>query len=198
MKLKFTSVPQSEIDRRIENLRSYTAKAADAVIADMVDAHNPITDAMGTDAEVTARAVVDMVSAAMKAEKIVASKVAADAVADLYSAATDKPLPLARIIAHRIPRPTHNDRPGRVGSFCKWRCETEEGVVLVASTDYPLADSAAVLLILHGLPDNTPVTLRHSDKGHDHYRPMKLGTAAAHGIKRLEDRTMLRLSRVAA
>jgi hypothetical protein len=164
----------------------------------MIGAHAPLADAMGTDAEVTARAVVDMVSAALKAEKIVVAKVAADAVADLHKAATDKPLPLARIIAHRIPWPTHRERPNRAGLSLRWRCETEEGVLLVESTDHPLADSAAVLSILHGLPDNTPVTLRHADKGYDSYRPMKLGVAAAHGIKRLEDRTMLRLMREAA
>ena len=199
MKLQFTaSISEAEIDRRLANLRRYSAQAADAVLAEMTDAHNPLADAMGTDAEVTARAVVDMVSAAMKAEKIVTAKVAADAVADLHKAATTKPLPLTRIIAHRIPWPIQMDRPNRAGLSLRWRCLTEEGVCLVESTDHPLADSAAVLSILHGLPDETPVTLRHADKGYDSYRPMKLGTAAAHGIKRLEDRTRLRDMREAA
>lgn len=198
MKLKFSPVSEAEIDRRLANLRRYSDQAADAVLAEMIGAHNPMTDAMGTDAEVAARAVVDMVSAASKAEKIVVAKVAADAVADLHKAATVPSLPLARIIAHCIPWPDQKTRPNRAGLSLRWRCLTEEGVLLVESTDHPLADSAAVLSILHGLPDDTPVTLRHADKGYDSYRPMKLGVAAAHGIKRLEDRTRLRDLREAA
>lgn len=199
MKLNFAQITDTEVERRLANLRRIRDQAAFTSLADMIGAHEPLADAMGTDAEVVARAVVDMVSAARKAERIVTAKVAADAVADLYSAATDKPLPLARIIAHRIPWPSLRERPSRAGLSLRWRCLTEEGVLLVESTDHPLADSAAVLSILHGLPDDTPVTLRHADKGYDSYRPMKLRVAAAHGIKRLEDRTRLRdLREVAA
>lgn len=76
MKLTFTAISDDEVARRIAVLRRYSNQAADAAIADLEAAHNPIADAMGTDAEVSARAVVDMVCAAYKAEKIVTAKVA--------------------------------------------------------------------------------------------------------------------------
>lgn len=185
MKLQFSLVSQSEINRRLANLRSYTEQATDAVIADMVDGHNPMTDAMGTDAEVAARAVVDMVSAAVKAEKIVVAKVAADAVADLHRAAIAPPLPpLVRMIAHALPD------TGQRGT--RYRVTLESGEMLVERTTHPLADGAAVLWMLHELPDSAPVSLRYAGMGYDRHGPLTLKAAAAHGIKRLEDRTRLR------
>lgn len=190
MKLKFTSaVSQSEIDRRLANLRSYTEQATDAAIADMVDGHNPMTDAMGTDAEVAARAVVDMVSAAVKAEKIVVAKVAADAVADLYSAGQTASEPLVRMIAYALPDTGNRTRARR---DARYRVTMEDGTPLVDNTTHPLADGAAVLWMLHGLPDYAPVSLRFAGMVYDRHGPLKLKAAAAHGIKRLEDRTRLR------
>ena len=193
MNLKFPTISDAEVARRVDNLCRHRDAAADAALVILSASHNPMLDAMGTEAEVTARAVVDALTAAEVAEKVYTAKIAADAVVDLYSAATEPPTPPAvRLIAHRIPWPAQKARPSRAGLSLKWRCLTEEGVLLVESTDHPLADSAAVLSILHGLPDCTPVTLRHADRGYDSFGPMKLAAAAAHGIKRLEDRTRLR------
>lgn len=193
MKLQLTPITDAEVERRVANLRRHRDAAADAALVILSTSHNPMLDAMGTEAEVTARAVVDALTAVDVAEKVYTAKVAADAVVDLYNAASEPPPPpLVRIIAHRIPWPDQKTRPNRAGLTLKWRCSTEEGVLLVDSTDHPLADSAAVLSILHGLPDDTPVCVRHADKGYDSFGPMKLSAAAAHGIKRLEDRTRLR------
>ena len=195
MKLQFAAaVSEAEIDRRLANLRRYSAQAADAVLAEMTDAYNPLADAMGTDAEVTARAVVDMVSAAMKAEKIVTAKVAADAVADLYSAGQTASTPLVRMIAYALP-----DRKGQhPAKGTRYRVTLEDGTPLVDHTTHPLADGAAVLWMLHGLPDFAPVSLRFAGMVYDRHGPLKLKAAAAHGIKRLEDRTRLRDMREAA
>ena len=199
MKLQFAPITDAEVARRLDNYRRHRDAAADAALVSLSSSYNPMLDAMGTEAEVTARAIVDALTAAELAEKVYTAKIASDAVVDLYAAAAEPPPPPAvRIIAHRIPWPDQKARPSRAGLSLKWRCLTEEGVLLVESTDHPLADSAAVLSILHGLPDHTPVTLRHADKGYDSFGPMKLAAAAAHGIKRLEDRTRLREMREAA
>ncbi|TDQ60280.1 hypothetical protein [Phaeovulum veldkampii] len=60
------------------------------------------------------------------------------------------------------------------------------------NTTHPLADGAAVLWMLHGLADFTPISLRFAGMVYDRHGPLKLKAAAAHGIKRLEDRTRLR------
>ena len=117
-------------------------------------------------------------------------KVAADAVADLYSAGQTASTPLVRMIAHVLPD------TGKRGS--RYRVTLEDGTPLVDSTTHPLADGAAVLWMLHGLPDFAPVSLRRAGMAYDRHGPMKLKAAAAHGIKRLEDRTRLREMRAVA
>ncbi len=133
----------------------------------------------------------EAVAIANNAEKLFTAKVVSNAVFDLLQAAHSAPKPLVRIMAQLLPWPDHKKRPSRSGLTLKWRCLTEEGVVLVESTDHPLTDSAAVLSVVHGMAHDTMVTLRHTDKGYDSFRPMKLAAAAAHGIKRLVDRTRL-------
>lgn len=188
MKLKFPSISDAEVDRRLANLRRYSEEAAFAAISDLVEAYDPISDAMGTEAEVTARAVVEMVQAASKAEKIVTAKIAADAVADLYSAGQTASMPLVRMIAHPLP-----DRKGQhPAKGPRYRVTLEDGTQLVDNTTHPLADGAAVLWMLHGLPDFAPISLRFAGMVYDRHGPLKVKAAAAHGIKRLEDRTRLR------
>lgn len=99
---------------------------------------------------------------------------------------------LVRIVAHRIPWPDHTDRPNRSSLAVEWRCLTEEGLLLVEATPFPLWDSGAVLSNTYGLPGDTLITLRHSGKDFDSFIPMPLSVAAKPGIKRLEDAARLR------
>jgi len=123
--------------------------------------------------------------------------IVAGAIADLIAAtkAHDRVDPKApevvRIIAQSLTWPDQKERPNRAGLVLRWRCLTEEGRELVASTTHPLSDAAAVLFLGHGLPGDTLVTLRHEGRGYDSFRPMRLDIAAAHGIKRMEDRARL-------
>ncbi len=125
--------------------------------------------------------------------------IVAKAVADLFTAtagtnaAEPAPAKVVRIIARRIDWQDRMSRPDRSGMSRRWECSTEGGELLVSATGHPLADAAAVLLTKHNLPDDTPVTLRHSDKGYDSFRPMKLAIAAAPGIRRMEERSRLKL-----
>jgi hypothetical protein len=192
MTMKFTTITDAEVERRLDNLRSYQAQVAASALAEVTEAHNPMIDAMGTDAEVAARAVADLHTIAAKAEKAVTARAVSTAVDDYHRAWIETASPPTRIIAHRIPWPDQKTRPNRAGLSLRWRCSTEEGVLLVESTDHPLADSAAVLSLSHGLPDDHPITLRHEGKGYDSFGPMRLGAAAAHGFKRIKDRARLR------
>jgi hypothetical protein len=101
-----------------------------------------------------------------------------------------------RIIAEPLPWPDLKDQPNRSSLRLRWRCLTEEGVLLVAGTTHPFADGAAALLLNgHASPDDT-VTLRHLGKGYDSFGPMKLEAAATLGIRRIFSRQ--RLERFAA
>ncbi len=103
---------------------------------------------------------------------------------------------LARIISVPIPWPSLKEQPNRASLSLRWRCFTEEGVLLVSETDHPFADGAAALLLNgHATPDDT-VTLRHLGKGYDSFGPMKLEAAASLGIRRIFSRQ--RLERLAA
>lgn len=125
--------------------------------------------------------------------------IAAKAVADLFAAVSEAEAGaeaeagVVRIIAQRINWKDHKAHPDRSGMSLRWKCSTEDGELLVSATGHPLADAAAVLLTKHNLPEDTLVTLRHEDKGYDIFRPMKLSTAAAHGIRRMEERSRLKL-----
>lgn len=188
MKLQLTPITDAEVERRVANLRRHRDAATDAFLVSLSAAHNPMLDAMGTDAEVTARAVVDALTAVDVAEKVYAAKVAADAVVDLYNAATlTPPPPVVRLVAHELPA---TDK-GRGRRDTRYRV-TLDGETLVDSTTHPLADGAAVLWLLHGLDDLTPVSLRYAGMLYDRHGPMRLEAAAAHGVKRLRDRTRLR------
>lgn len=101
-----------------------------------------------------------------------------------------------RIIAEPLPWPSLNDQPNRSSLRCKWRCLTEEGVLLVSETTHPLADgSAALLLNGHASPD-AKVTLRCAGKAYDSFGPMKLEVVALQGIRRIFSRR--RLERLSA
>lgn len=189
MKLKFPSVSDAEIERRLENLRRYKMAAADAALSDLIEGHRPYADAMATEAEMTARAVVDLVCAARKADKVATAKIAANAIADLYSAGQTASTPLVRMIAYAVP---DTGKGGRARREARYRVTMEDGTPLVDNTTHPLADGAAVLWMLHGLADFTPVSLRFAGMVFDRHGPLKLKAAAAHWIKRLEDRTRLR------
>lgn len=190
MKLKLSSsLSDAEVARRLANLRRFRDEATFAAVADMVEGHNVFADAMGTESEVTARAVVDMVSAASKAERIVIAKVTAEAIADLHTAKTQPPLHPVRMIADRLP---DSGGRGHGRKEVRFRVTSEDGTPLVKSTTHPFADGAAVLWMVHGLPDATPVSLRFTGMVYDRHGPMRLDAAAAHGVKRLEDRTRLR------
>lgn len=189
MKLKFPTISDAEVDRRLENLRRYKMAAADAALSDLIEGHRPYADAMATEAEMTARAVVDLVCAARKADKVATAKIAANAVADLYSAGQTASTPLVRMIAYALP---DTGKGGRARREARYRVTMEDGTPLVDNTTHPLADGAAVLWMLHGLADFTPVSLRFAGMVYDRHGPLKLKAAAAHGIKRLEDRTRLR------
>lgn len=195
MNLKFPTISDAEVARRVDNLRRHRDAAADAALVILSASHNPMLDAMGTEAEVTARAVVDALTAAEVAEKVYTAKIAADAVVDLYSAATEPPTPPAvRIIAHPLP----DTGKGRGRGDARYRVTLENGDTLVDSTTHPLADGSAVLWLLHGLDDFTPVSLRYVGMVYDRHGPIKLEAAAAHGVKRLRNRTRLREMREAA
>ena len=194
MNLKFPTISDAEVARRVDNLRRHRDSAADAALVSLATSHNPMLDAMGTEAEVTARAVVDALTAADVAARVYTAKVAADAVVDLYAAATlPPPPPAVRMIAHELP----DDGKGRGRRDTRYRV-TLDGETLVDSTTHPLADGAAVLWLLYGLDDLTPVSLRYAGMVYDRHGPMKLEAAAAHVVKRLRDRTRLREMKAAA
>lgn len=97
-----------------------------------------------------------------------------------------------RIIAEPLPWPSLQDQPNRSSMRLRWRCFTEEGVLLVAETTHPFADGAAALLLNgHASPDDR-VTLRHQSKAYDSFGPMKLEVIAAQGIRRILSRDRLR------
>lgn len=195
MNLKFPTISDAEVARRVDNLRRHRDAAADAALVILSASHNPMLDAMGTEAEVTARAVVDALTAAEVAEKVYTAKIAADAVVDLYSAATEPPTPpLVRMVAYPLP----DTGKGRGRGDARYRVTLENGETLVDSTTHPLADGAAVLWLVHGLHDFAPISLRYAGMVYDRHGPMRLEAAAAHGVKRLRDRTRLREMKEAA
>lgn len=93
---------------------------------------------------------------------------------------------VVRIIARRIPWPSLTEQSNRSGLRLRWDAFAEDGTLLASATEHPLADAAHVLLTLHGLLENTPVTLRHEGKGFDSFNPMHLHVPAAAGAKRAE------------
>jgi hypothetical protein len=104
--------------------------------------------------------------------------------------------PIVRIIAVPVPWPSLKEQPNRASLRMRWRCFTEEGVLLVSDTTHPLADGAAALLLNGQAPPSAKVTLRHSGKAYDSFGPMRLEAAAAQGIRRIFSRG--RLERLAA
>jgi hypothetical protein len=98
---------------------------------------------------------------------------------------------LVRIIARRDVWPDLKTRPNRDGLRLRWSAHTEDGELLVAATEHPLEDAAFILRTQHGLPGDTPVTLRHSGAEHDAFRPVALSIPAARGAKRVEERDRL-------
>ncbi|MCZ8133712.1 MAG: hypothetical protein O9248_01595 [Rhodobacteraceae bacterium] len=96
-----------------------------------------------------------------------------------------------RIIAEPLPWPDLKDQPNRSSLGLRWRCLTEEGVLLVSETTHPFADGAAALLLNgHASPDDR-VTLRHAGKAYDSVGPMKLEVIATQGIRRILSRKRL-------
>lgn len=97
-----------------------------------------------------------------------------------------------RILAEPLPWPSLKDQPNRSSMRLRWRCFTEEGVLLVSETTHPFADGAAALLLNgHATPDER-VTLRHVGKLYDSFGPMKLEVIAEEGLRRLLARDRLR------
>ena len=95
---------------------------------------------------------------------------------------------LIRIIARRVPWPSLKERPDRSGLRPRWDALHEEtGELLVAGTEYPLAD-AAHALTMRGVSGEALVTMRHEGSDHDSFVPMPLRAAAAAGAKRAEHR----------
>lgn len=112
----------------------------------------------------------------------------------INTAATEAPT--IRIIAVPVPWPSLREQPNRASLRLRWRCFTEEGVLLVSDTTHPLADGAAALLLNGHAPPSAKVTLRHSGRAYDSFGPMRLEVAAAQGIRRIFSRG--RLERLAA
>ena len=112
----------------------------------------------------------------------------------INTAATEAPI--VRIIAVPVPWPTLKEQPNRASLRLRWRCFTEERVLLVSDTTHPLADGAAALLLNGHAPPSAKVTLRHSGKVYDSLGPLGLEVAAAQGIRRILSRG--RLERLAA
>jgi hypothetical protein len=97
-----------------------------------------------------------------------------------------------RIIAEPLPWPDLKTQPNRSSMRLRWRCFTEEGVLLVSETTHPFADGAAALLLNgHATPD-AKVTLRHVGKAYDSFGPMKLEVIALQGIRRTLGRDRLK------
>lgn len=102
---------------------------------------------------------------------------------------------VVRIIARRIPWPSLNEQSNRAGLRLRWNAFAESGELLVSATEHPLQDAAHMLLTLHCLPGNTPVTLRHEGKAYDSFIPMPLHIAAAAGTKRAAERAEMAVKR---
>ena len=189
MKLQFTPIADDELARRLAALERHKSAAVERGLDYLSASYKPVRDAMDTAEGVGIRTAVDLSIAANIAEKVATAKATAEAVCDLEKAAREAP-GLVRMIAQRLPaseRPKGSRKPP-----ARYRVMLEDGSTLVESTDHPLADGAAVLSAVHGLPDHAPVALRHAGQCYDRWGPMKLGAAAAYGIKRLADRTRLR------
>lgn len=58
---------------------------------------------------------------------------------------------MTRVIARRVPWPSLKEQSNRDHLRLRWDALAEDGELLVARTEYPLADAAHVLL-LRGLP----------------------------------------------
>lgn len=93
---------------------------------------------------------------------------------------------ILRIVARRVPWP--DPRGGsRSGLRLRWDAMTEDGELLVAATEYPLADGAHVLLSRHGARADAPVTMRHAGSTHDSFKPAPLHVVAVAGARRADD-----------
>lgn len=100
---------------------------------------------------------------------------------------------IIRIIAVPVPWPSLKEQPNRASLRLRWRCFTEEGVLLVSDTTHPLADGAAALLLNGHATPGAKLTLRHVGKAYDSFGPMKLELIANHGIRRILARDRLKL-----
>ena len=84
---------------------------------------------------------------------------------------------MIRIIARAV---AHRD----TGDACLWNAILEAtGEVLVARTEWPMADAAAALMA-RGLAADTPIVVRAEGCQHDSYPPMPISIPAAIGAKR--------------
>jgi hypothetical protein len=97
---------------------------------------------------------------------------------------------LTRIIAKPVVWPDLAAKPNRSGLRLRWDALTDDGDLLAAGTEHPLADGAHVLL-MRGLSGDALVTMRHHGIPHDSFVPTSLRIPAAVGAKRAENRARL-------
>lgn len=96
-----------------------------------------------------------------------------------------------RIIARRVPWPGLSQRADRSGLRLRWDARTEDGTLLAAATEYPLADGAHILMADQGLPGDMLVTMRREGAGFDSFTPAPLHLVAADGARRAKNRQRL-------
>lgn len=174
MQQKLSPMSQNELDRRLANLDRVLNENRRTTFEHRHHRATRVQDAFDTPEGVAKKAAADRANAEQVAEQAYQAKVAAQAAADLYAAWLHS-APVVKLIAKPAVRPS---KPP-----C-YMVTTEDSQILVPATDHPLADGAATLLALHGLPEETPLALYHEGKGYPAFGPMKLGTAAACGLQR--------------
>lgn len=91
-----------------------------------------------------------------------------------------------RITATAIPWPDPPTLANRSGKRLQWRCTDLEGRELHPASARPFEDACAVLLLDRALDGAMKVTMRHSDKPYDSFKPMRLDDAARPSARRRE------------
>ena len=92
---------------------------------------------------------------------------------------------LIRIVARRVSWPDIRVGGNRAGLRLLWDALHESGTLIVAATEYPLADASRAL-IQRGENPETLVTMRHEGAAYDSFVPVPLRIPATQSERQAE------------